>query len=283
MLTAITTALGGLAALAAVFAFGLSITRSARLRRREQFYRDARLARGRDASDQASAVVADLHRITVSEVVARELTSPWRLLWPWAVWLVVVYSSVDIGYRAAEHLAEPGRWRWSEASIAIVGDPLAIVTVPFVLLGFLPLLCQSQVHALVQRARIARDFYDGEPVASPLSLTAHEASIAAAGAVKGPTAAGGSDVWATLKRHALTTPPGLTCASVGFFVGLNIWTRRHPGEAVAALELLGPMPAFAVGALAFSLASILATVAWARGELAMHAMPASSLAGRRRL
>ncbi|MBM7508520.1 hypothetical protein JOE61_002334 [Nocardioides salarius] len=92
-----------LAGLAAATGLILGLTKTVRLRRRESTLREAMTAL--DAGSKQYAILGDLHRAAVAELVGRQLTSAWRVAWPWLVWLTVIYFHIEPAKLAAEYLA----------------------------------------------------------------------------------------------------------------------------------------------------------------------------------
>jgi hypothetical protein len=259
-------AIGGIAALVGALT-GLivlisSLTRTARLRRREQLYREALgTLRGRDAvsTARARAVIEELHRATLAELVARQLTPARSLIWPWLLGLVIIGSFVSVGYSAAGYV-QKGRWTgYQDFTLKVFGDSASPILMLAFLVGIVPFALQRFMYTLFDRATSARVFFDeGGPVQGPHTVRDMERTDmldrlgAATGIDPVYEKSAGLRADATPRNVGLAVlgflgiiTPGFFLASFGALVGQNIWVRRHSGSAeasrMAALESQQPL------------------------------------------
>lgn len=267
--------LGGLIGL---IAFGLGISRTARLRRREQLFREALgilpPAHGSYRTTQ------ELHRAALAEIAARQLTSPWRTIFPWLVWVSTVALHVQAGYQICESLASGRDLSLTTLAEAAYGDWFT-ATIGFgVYFGVLPQVSESYVHALRSRAEAARAFYDGEVVKRPQSyaVASSAADVRRRGDVASHTRAAqqrrsnGRSWSRAILSLAIPITPGLFAVAIGLYLGLLYWSRQRNTQAASLQTLVAwsSMVFIAVSVLAVLAVLVSADV---RGKLDRFSLP----------
>jgi hypothetical protein len=158
-----------LAAVAALVGLFLGVTRAARLRRREQLFRESLTALSED--DPRRKIVYELHRVALADLIARQLTSSWRTSWPWLAWLIVTAVFGQVGYETADYLAGDAQWSFYDYLSAVTGDPITAILVLPVMLGLVPQIYKGYLLTLKGRAKVARSFYVGESIERPVTLS----------------------------------------------------------------------------------------------------------------
>jgi hypothetical protein len=153
-----------LAALVAAIAFGFGVTRSARLRRREQLFREALTVIG--TGDPRREVLQELHRAALAELIARQLTPTWRTLWPWGAWIAMAGLFTQAGYNTSDFVASGDPWEYYDFSQRIFGDPMVGIGVPFLVIASAGIFA-SYVVTLAGRADAARGFFSDASVSAP--------------------------------------------------------------------------------------------------------------------
>lgn len=251
-LVALITVLTGLAA---VFGFALGVSRTARLRRREQLLREALSVLPSD--HKSRDVTAELHRAALAEIVARQLTSPWRVTWPWAAWLVMAAVYAQTGYLISQYIASTPNWTYGQLSVAVfAGDlfPTAIMGIAAVF-GVFPSIYQSYAHTLVGRAEMARRFFDGRSVRLPLTYmeVSVQADLSAGQKSKAQRRSDydreygsvGKALKARLGHYLRSLLPGLAVLSFGLNAGIMYWLAAEADRA-AAMKELGAWPTWTI-------------------------------------
>lgn len=250
-----------LAGLAAAFAFGLGVTKTTRLRRRETLFREALGVFG--PGDGSRDAVTELHRAALSEIIARQLTSPWRTIWPWMVWLATVALAAQFGYSTSVYQASDAKWDYYSFTVEVFGDSLTPFFMVAVVLGVLPQVFYSFLFTVVGRAEVARNFFDGFRIERPSGLKerAMQAELQSRTA-RQPDAKSAEkardNLWGSRLRNArastfefgTSTVPGLFAISLGITIGLSYWLETQTGDGVddraEALNSLGAFPAIAI-------------------------------------
>lgn len=252
MLVSIATLASIAAAVAAVFAFGLGVTKTARLRRRELLFREALAVR--DRNKVADSVVAELHRAALAEIISRQLTSPWRAVWPWAVWIGLAALTSQKGYVLADYLASDADWSYYDFSTEVFGDSMTPILAVAAILGLLPQVFFSFVFTVVGRAEVARNFFDGKGIEKPASYM--QRSLELEYGLRSPkqprpadesqrTRAGRRSRFAGLEdlsfaNYARSLVPGLFVIALGLTIGMVFWMNSQPDQGEnARLDSLG--------------------------------------------
>lgn len=236
-----------LAATAALFGLYLGITRAARIRRREQLFRESLTAL--TENDPRRGIVYELHRAALADLIARQLTGRWRMMWPWFAWLVIAAVYGQTGYLAAGFLASDAPWNLTDFLIATTGEgPTAVMGMILMLLGIVPQIYRAYHLTLVGRARLARRFYDGESIQRPVTLmdleTARrldalkvEMSTEVSNAERKDQS--WSAVRSSLSAYRRSLVPGIFSTCLGFFAGVQVWIAIQSEDQTRALESLG--------------------------------------------
>jgi hypothetical protein len=238
-----------LAAVAALLGLYFGVTRAARLRRREQLFRESLTAL--TEHDPRRRIVSELHRVALADLISRQMTGSWRTIWPWFAWLVITALYGQIGYLGADYLASDAPWNLNEFLIATTGDGLVTgILMVGAFLGIFPQIYRSYIWALTERARVAQRFYVGHSIERPVGLIELEvaAEIRAMKSRATEEKAADKDPLGSLRLYGRSLVPGLFCASVGLLAGMQIWIMRQPGDRAAIVESLG---AFFLPAIAF--------------------------------
>ena len=266
MLGIISVLASALATLVATIAFVFGVTRSARLRRREQFFRESLTAISAD--DPRRRVLQELHRAAIAELISRQLTPAWRVLWPWIAWLVLAGLFTQTGYNVSDYLASGDAWGYFDFSQRVLGDPMGMAALPILILGS-ALVFTSYIVTLEGRAKTAREFFTEAHVSTPKTFTQLSAEAELARLDRGTRSKdeGHGQAFRRKGRRegalswVLTLMPGLFAACVGMFSWLNIWMAREPGDRVKTLDSLDAFPGVLV--LAFTLTGMGVLRVWA--------------------
>ncbi len=263
-----------LASLSAVAAFVLGVTRTARLRRREQTLRES-MTMFEPGGDHRH-LLADLHKATVAELVGRHLTSPWRAVWPWLAWLAVIVMSGQMGYYAADYLGGTEEFSWAGFATALAGEPTAAI----LSLGALPWLASliflSQFYTLTGREQVVRSFYDGQSIGRPETYTEAmsrlqlEAVMSPEGAAPKPSRRERRQAGAYL---ALSLAPGAFATFLGLMVGMMTWLTRADQDQLEP-GALHPLGYVVVPGLLLSSMATMYVISEVRAELNRLALPA---------
>lgn len=260
-----------LAAVVALFGLYLGLTRSARVRRREQLFRESLNAL--PEHDSRRRIIVDLHRAAVGELVARQLTGSWRATWPWLAWMTLAAVWGQSGYLAADYLGGGAAWSFTEFLIAALGDaaitPIAVVAVLF---AVLPRVFWSYRLTLMGRAGIARRLYDGDSIARPKGLFEVDHVPAESWERKAATANKKSvdradeltadDPREVLRNYRQSLAPGLFATALGFFVGVQVWIAVQPGDQVQAVTSVSGL--FLLSFLLLAVTGMSTGLAWIR-------------------
>lgn len=227
-----------LASLTAFAAFLLGVTKTARLRRREQTLREAMAVF--DTTGPHRAMLTNLHKAVVAELVGRQMTPVWRVLWPWIAWLAVLLFSAQAGYTTAQYLHGDAKVTWTGVATAVLGDPFVAPIAVFMVPSVLYWIFVSQVYTLIGRAEATRQFYDGEQAGRPETFAQASAKDEFASRVTAQEPRPrltprewGKGLVKTLRALGATIAPGLFVVFMGLFMGLNVWRRRvsnFPGD-----------------------------------------------------
>jgi hypothetical protein len=229
-----------LAAAAALLGLYFGVTRAARLRRREQLFRESLTAL--TEHDPRRPIVSELHRAALADLIARQMTGSWRTTWPWFAWLVITALYGQVGYAGAGYLARDVPWSLNDFLIATTGDGYATgILMLSAFFGLFPVIFRSYIWTLSERAKIAQRFYAGESIARPtvlveLEFAAEMKARMLKDAGEKETDEGSSGFW---RPYAWSLVPGLFCASLGLLVGLQIWIERQPGDRLETLDSVG--------------------------------------------
>ncbi|WP_138758368.1 hypothetical protein [Modestobacter altitudinis] len=237
-----------LAAVTALLGLYFGVTRAARLRRREQLFRESLTAL--NENDPRRRSVSELHRVTLADLIARQMTGSWRTAWPWLAWFIIAVLYGQLGYLGAAYLASDAPWSVFDFFLATTGDGFAT---PILMVGAIfaifPQIYRSYVWTLSERARIAQRFYDGESVEPPAVLLELELAAEMKGlkshasreevtdkTSKERSSDGqGRGLWSYYGKSLI---PGLFCISSGLFVGTQFWITRQPGDRLETVESL---------------------------------------------
>jgi hypothetical protein len=256
-----------LAAVAALVGLFLGVTRAARVRRREQLFRESLTALAED--DPRRKIVYELHRAALADLIARQLTSSWRTSWPWVAWFIVIAVFGQVGYETADYLAGDAPWSFYDYLLAVTGDPITAILMLPIMLGLVPRIHKGHLLTLEGRAKVARSFYVGESIERPVTLgqlmIMNEIEALAAGSAKSSREIAEEVSWrqvrAALAAWRRSVVPGLFCASVGILAGSNLWLQQQPGDRLQAVESMGGF--FFLSLLSLSLFGISAATVWA--------------------
>ncbi len=249
-----------LTAAAALLGLYLGVTRSARLRRREQLYREALTALAE--SDPQRRIVYELHRAALADIVARQLTGNWRTIWPWFAWLVLAAFFGQAGYSVASYTGSDAPWNFGDAVVASTGDLMTAIILVGMLLAFIPQIYRAYRLTLIGRVTVARRFHEGESVRRPTTLMELEiehdlAVLRQAQAAKqvdkvdskparpttGLKEPSWQDLFGNLREYRRALIPGLFAAGLGFCAGVQLWISLQPGDqATAAASVAGLVP-----------------------------------------
>jgi hypothetical protein len=269
-----------LAALVAAIAFAFGITRSARLRRREQLFRESLTAIGAD--DPRREVLQELHRAALAELISRQLTSTWRILWPWGAWFGLAGLFTQTGYNISEYLASGDAWAYYDFSQRVLGDPMAMPTLPLLIFGS-ALVFASYIVTLEGRADAAKQFFSDSCVSAPKTYTQLSTEAELARLERRTRAKGEGDGqalgWKRRREGAfmwlLTLMPGLFAACLGLFTGMNIWIAREAGDRLEALDSLDALPGVLVLAFALTAMGVLRVWAMTARDLKELSLPSN--------
>lgn len=213
-----------LASLAAVGAFVLGVTKSARLRRSAAFLQE--VLADQEEGPQA-AILKSLHRATVAEVVARQMTPVWRLLWPPLAWATMASLAGQAGYLTVRYLDKQPDFAWTSYLVAAFGDTVSPFMALTLVLAMAPGIYVSYAAVLEARARSARRYFDGLAVNRPLTVREEQAARLADATAPDATPPGlGDPVPWGLKAHLHGLGPSLLSVVGGFLIGVNISLQR---------------------------------------------------------
>jgi hypothetical protein len=235
----------------------------------------------------------ELHKATVAELVARQLTSPWRSILPWVAWAGLTAVWGQTGFYAARYVGGEVGFSWSGLATTVAIDPatalFTLVVMPYMSYE----LFASQVYTLSGRAETMRSFFDGESVGRPdtfsdAQVRAEVEALMTARAEKSKTGeskdAGEPGVKKpklTIKQtgrhvasHLLGLVPGAFVTSLGLFIGIMAWLSSDQGEQ-AKTGALYPLTYVVMPLLLASSAAMLLLVTDARAEIRRHALPTS--------
>lgn len=276
-----------LASVTAFAAFVLGVTKTARLRRREQTLRESLAVFVADGPHRL--MLTELHKATVAELVGRQMTSPWRLIWPWVAWAGLLATWAQFGFFAARYLAGDDV-SWSGFVAAVAVDPVAamlgLAAMPFLAYQVLA----SQAYTLTGRAEVVRSFFDGESVGRPESFSDATVRVEAAAL----SAAMAQRVEKSGKREKPEEPskpkltakeaarnvglfllalaPGAFVTFLGLFVGMNVWLSTDEAEQLRE-GALHPLGGVIIPGLVVSGMAMVAIVGEVRQEVRRHALP----------
>lgn len=259
-----------LAAVVALFGLYLGVTRSARVRRREQLFRESLTAM--PEHDRRRRLITELHRAAVAELVARQLTGSWRVVWPWLAWITLAATWGQTGYLAADYLGADAPWSLVEFLIATIGDAaIAPITVVFVTMVVIPRIFWSYRKTLLKRAELARRMFDGESIERPEGLfdmarfpadpMGREAGSAKK--VNGPSDdLTADDLRGLVRMYGQALVVGVFASALGFQVGVQVWIAREPGDQPQAFTSVRGL--FLLSFLLLALTTASTGLAWVR-------------------
>lgn len=283
-----------LASTAAFAAFVLGVTKTARLRRREQTLRESLSVF--EAAGPHRRMLEELHKATVAELVARQLTSPWRSIFPWVAWAGLTATWAQTGFYAARYVGSEVGFSWSGFVTEVAIDPAAalfgVVAMPYIAYE----IFASQVYTLSGRAETMRSFFDGESVGRPETFSDAQvrAEVAAMKTARAEKSKAGESIAAepgvekpklTAKEAArnaasflLGLVPGVFVTSLGLFIGMMVWVSSDEGEQ-AKTGALYPLSYVVMPLLFLSSMAMSFLVMEVRAEIRSHALPTSHTAG----
>lgn len=276
-----------LASVTAFAAFVLTVTKTARLRRREQMLRESMAVFAKDGPHHA--MLLDLHRAVVADLVGRQLTPPWRVVWPWLAWATVLLLNAQSGFLGARYLAQEGKASWTGFGLAVLGDLTLAPVLPLMALLILSWIFFAHVYTLLGRAEMTRKFYDGISVGRPETysdaMTAAELrELQFAFGEKRGGADGESSMpsrsWRDQGRAAfsggrmwlMSVVPGIFVVFMGYFIGINYWLS-DTSRGAANFKRIEPLGSIVV--LGTSLAATAMVWVWTEVYMALreHALP----------
>jgi hypothetical protein len=268
------------AALAAIAGIAFGLTRTARLRRREQLFREALTAL--DSDDPRRKIVHELHRAALADLIARQLTATWRSVWPWGAWAVITLLFGQAGYNAAAFYNSGAGFEFYEFSTKLTGDPITLVPFLFMMLVAAPQVFVSYLLTLEGRAEMARRFFDGSRVGKPptlghLMMQAEAERERLRGRPKELRQLRGPGAWAGTRAGVASwwrmSTPGFFAASIGLLAGQSIWTRQQSGDRMRIVQSLDAYPAISILAFALSATGVFFVWASAVRDLERLALP----------
>lgn len=276
LLDALTAAAGVLAALAGLFAAFLGLTRTARLRRREQMYRESMASLSSD--DPRRPILGELQRAAMAEIIARQLTAPWRAFWPWAGLIGIVVLFIPPGEYFARYLATGKAWNYYDFGYEVLGDPFGVLPTLLVVFGAFPVAFASYLTTITGRATAARAYFRGEPISKPDTYSTMSARAEVERLVHDRSQSGDLSHSSNLKALAFylwTVCPGLAALSLGMNIGMNRWIGESRLGRVSAAEQLGAFAWILPFSMALLLAANLALATWVLNAMRAIALPSS--------
>jgi hypothetical protein len=272
----IVSAVAILASLAAVAAFGLTVTRTPRLVRRAGTLKEA-IGTVSPKSTQ-HGVLSQMHLEVTAEIVARQLTPVWRVVWPWLAWAVTAGLSSQIGYQTVKYLVETNGFNYTDWTVAAFGDTPGPILLLLSLIGPLPMVCASYLTTIWGRADVALAFFNGESLDRPVTYTdlssrwedRHNRPSEKA-QKDGPPQGADSKMQGFLSWLALVAP-GTFLVSFGFFVGTaiamdTISPKMFKGSAEAERRFMIDQLGSLVGIMALVVTVSSGLMLWAVSEI----------------
>ena len=185
------------------------ITRSPRLRRAEQQFRDAAQA---TTDPRQREILLSLHQWTAARIVAGHLTPWWQIWWPVLAWLLFLALGAQSGWVSASYLIESQHPSWTGLTSETAGDPVTfyftLLIYPVLLASFYSLFADATAF----RASIATQYMSGDS-----SLTRRVSLMVREKAVVGGVSIG------RIRRNGLLLGAGtyLLSTSIGLMWGLR--------------------------------------------------------------